>query len=523
MSYGANLMRRLEAATLRLEDIATSTIELPQAVPALQQTLASPRSLASTLSTPAPASIGPPAPKMPPQEPVPESIEEFDAFIEQTVVKYVKNSKAIGGPIAEQAAAVLKGFQAMRRFLLITTKSKKLEMSGNDMKVYQELLKPISNAMLDISSIKESNRGSQSDQITAVNDGMFILSWVTVDARPYKHVEEGLSSAQYYGNKVLKAYKDKDPQQVEWLQSFYQIFRDLAEYIKTYFAHGIPWNPKGLPAQEVAKSLSSPPAFAAGGPPPPPPPPPGPPPILQINEQKAEPTAAGGLGAVFSELNKGEAVTKGLRKVDKSEMTHKNPSLRAGSVVAEREGGGSARGKSPAPARKPKPESMRAKKPPKMELDGNKWTIENFDKDTTEPIEVDASISHSILISRCSNCTIVIKGKANAITIDNTSRLSLVIDSLVSSVDAVKCQNLALQVLGTIPSVLMDQIDGAQLYFSKESTATRVYSSKSANINLNIFSTKEDDYKEVPLPSQLCSYFDEDKGDLVNEIVSHSG
>lgn len=36
---------------------------------------------------------------------------------------------------------------------------------------------------------------------------------------------------------------------------------------------------------------------------------------------------------MFAELNRGEEVTKGLRKVDKSEMTHKNPALRAGSTV----------------------------------------------------------------------------------------------------------------------------------------------------------------------------------------------
>jgi hypothetical protein len=36
---------------------------------------------------------------------------------------------------------------------------------------------------------------------------------------------------------------------------------------------------------------------------------------------------------VFAELNRGSEVTKGLRKVDKSEMTHKNPALRASSTV----------------------------------------------------------------------------------------------------------------------------------------------------------------------------------------------
>lgn len=173
----------------------------------------------------------------------------------------------------------------------------------------------------------------------------------------------------------------RDPAQVEWIQSFYQMFRDLAEYVKQYYPSGIPWNPKGQPAGEVAKSMAAsvngapapPPPGGAGGAPPPPPPP-GPPPVLQIKEQKApETNGSNGLGAVFSELNKGEAVTKGLRKVDKSEMTHKNPSLRASSTVSGHEG--SARGKSPAPGKKPKPEAMRVKKPPKKELEGNKWTI----------------------------------------------------------------------------------------------------------------------------------------------------
>jgi adenylyl cyclase-associated protein len=159
------------------------------------------------------------------------------------------------------------------------------------------------------------------------------------------------------------------------VQDFYQMFRDLAEYVKQYFPNGIPWNPKGLPAAEVIKSVSASaaPAPAAGGAPPPPPPPPGPPPVLQIKEDKPAAAPSGGFGAVFSELNKGESVTKGLRKVEKSEMTHKNPALRAGSTVPERED--SVRGKSPAPGKKPKPESMRVKKPAKKELEGNKWTI----------------------------------------------------------------------------------------------------------------------------------------------------
>lgn len=146
---------------------------------------------------------------------------------------------------------------------------------------------------------------------------------------------------------------------------------------------------------------------------------------------------------------------------------------------------------------------------------------ENYDGET-EPVEIEASISHSILISRCNKTTIMIKGKANAISIDNSPRLSLVIDSLVSSIDVIKSSNFALQVLGTLPTLLLDSVDGAQVYLGKESLNTEVFSSKCSGINLNILESEEGDYKEVPLPEQLRSYINKD-GKVVSEIVEHAG
>ena len=83
------------------------------------------------------------------------------------------------------------------------------------------------------------------------------------------------------------------------------------------------------------------------------------------------------MGAIFDQLNRGEAVTSGLRKVDKSEMTHKNPTLRGSAGVPD----GITRSTSRGPETKPKPDSMRAKGGPapkkegKKVLDGNKWII----------------------------------------------------------------------------------------------------------------------------------------------------
>jgi adenylyl cyclase-associated protein len=175
------------------------------------------------------------------------------------------------------------------------------------------------------------------------------------------------------------------------VQSYYLVFKQLEEYVKNTFPTGIPWTMRGVSIEEARTQVEQteppraaphPQAAGTAGPPPPPPPPGPPPPPLKFDDApKAAPAKeAGGLDAVFSDLNKGEAVTKGLRKVNPDQMTHKNPALRAGATVPTRSDSQSSvssisRGKSPAPSKKPKPEGMRTKKPPVKRLEGNKWII----------------------------------------------------------------------------------------------------------------------------------------------------
>ena len=118
------------------------------------------------------------------------------------------------------------------------------------------------------------------------------------------------------------------------------------------------------PAQGVSVAQFSGVSAAPPGAPPPPPPPP-----IDTGAAPAAPTS--GIGAVFAELNKGSEVTKGLRKVDKSEMTHKNPELRASSAVPS--SATSPVGKKP--VRPSKPAALAGKKPSKMALEGTKWII----------------------------------------------------------------------------------------------------------------------------------------------------
>lgn len=90
------IMRRLEAATSRLEDMAASTVELPK----INGIAPTPAPTGPLPTPPAPRAIVE-APK-PVVEALPESVEDFDTFIHGPVKKYVNLSDEIGGPLAEQ-------------------------------------------------------------------------------------------------------------------------------------------------------------------------------------------------------------------------------------------------------------------------------------------------------------------------------------------------------------------------------------------------------------------------------------
>lgn len=164
---------------------------------------------------------------------------------------------------------------------------------------------------------------------------------------------------------------------------------------------------------------------------------------------------------------------------------------------------------------------MRTKKPARKTLDGNKWIIEYFDS-PSEIVEIAASINHSILISRCTKTTIRITGKANAISLDNCLSTSLVIDSLVSAVDVIKSPKFELQVLGVLPTIMLDQVDGAAIVLSKESLRTEVFTSLCTGVNVILPGEREeDDYVERAVPEQMKHVVR--GGQLVSEIVEHAG
>lgn len=530
------MIRRLEAATSRLEDIASSahTIEITQPGHALGDSqAASINGDHAHLSRAEP--LGTAQTRETPKESLPPSIEGFDQLIDEELKTFLAVAESLGDPINKQSTVFGDAFRAQRDVLLIATKAKAPSESEP---VYQEILADLIKGMQSVHNIREEQRKTPAENhLSMIADGSGILSWVTIKPGPDKYVAEVLGGAQFYGNKVLSQYKGKESSDTDWVKAFVKLCGALITYIKEYHAKGLEWNSSGLSPEDALKEMKSAQSSTNGlhraptdglAPPPPPPPPgsagmppPPPPPLPTVRS----PPAGGDMSNVFADLNRGEGVTAGLRKVDKSEMTHKNPALRAqsGTPSLDRSDSSSSagRGKSPQPPIKRKPDSMRTKKPPRKELDGQKWIVENFENEQT-PIEINVERQQSILISKCKSVVIKVNGKANAISLDNCSKTDMLVESLVSSVDVINTASFRLQVDGNLPSIQLDKVDGAVIFLSKQSLNTEVYTSKCSSINITLPpANDEDDSVECPIPEQLRTVIVD--GKLVNEIVKQEG
>jgi adenylyl cyclase-associated protein len=328
------------------------------------------------------------------QEPgvVTPSLTAFDDIIQGPVKEFLDLSRKTGGLVLDQALCFEKAIQATRQLIATASVSKK-----PDDKTLQELIKPLQTEMMNITAIKDKNRPAPVfSQLSAVADGSPALGWVVVSPTPGPYINDMKDAAQFYANRVIKENKEKDPSQLVWIQAFLTVLTELFGYVKKYHTTGLSWNAKGGDAKS-APAASAPvatPAPSAGGPPPPPAPTAA---QLEAFSGDKKPAAANLLG----ELSKG---TSGLRKVDKSEMTHKNPELRAGSVVKAVE----------KPVAVPK--ATATKGPPKLALEGNKWVVENH-VGNNEVVIDGVELRHVVYIYNCHNSTIKINGKVNAVTI----------------------------------------------------------------------------------------------------------
>ena len=413
------------------------------------------------------------------------SVDGYDEIISGSLQQWIDLSAKVGGDVAAQANLVKAAFDAQREFVVLASKAKQPAQSD-----LPSLLQATSTAIGEIQSFREAQRRSkQFNHLSMVSEGIPALGWVTVAPKPCPFIKEMKDAGTFYTNRVIKEFKGNDDQQVAWARGYTQVLTDLHDYVKRVHTTGLVWNKNGGDAKSLAGSSSSAaatksaaaPAKAAAAP------------------VKAAAAAAPGSDAksgLFAALNKGGGVTAGLKKVDRSQMTHKNPELRASSVVAA-----APVKKAAAPAKKTFGAAV--KKDPVFALNGKKWQVE-FQSGNRELVIDDANMKQTVYVYKCDNSTLQVKGKVNSITIDGCKKFAIVFETAVATLDLVNCQSVQVQVLNKVPTVSIDKTDGAQVYLSAESLDTQIVSAKSSEMNV-LVPGDDGDFKEVALPEQYQS------------------
>ncbi|KAF5391473.1 hypothetical protein D9757_001946 [Collybiopsis confluens] len=519
------IIKRLEAATSRIEDIAAA------GWPANSRSeTAQPAPNSTPYDTPAPPvqssppDTPPPAPAMPE---IPKSVVAFDELVIDGKLKpFIELTGSFAGTsVAEMVGLVEKQFKELRDLLNTAASCTK-----PDDPTFQSLLTPFNSTIEAINRLKEANR-KDTDWFThlmVVSEASPFVGW----PKPGPHIAEIREQALYYGTRVIKDFKEKDARHAEWVFSFSAILEETRKYVMEYHTTGLAWNPHGVSVADYTPKLTGAHVPGSGGPPLPPPPPPPPAPLAPAAPPAS---AAAGPAAVFAQINRGADITKGLRKVDKSEMNHKNPSLRASNVVSSGSSPGTSEALiplSPPPAylstaiKKPikptKPQALMGKKPPKFVLEGKSWNIE-FQEDEKNLVVDGVELNQVINLFGCRNSVVVIKGKLNAVSLVNCTKTQVLLDSVVSSVSVTKSPSFTIQITGSVPMIQIDSCDTGMIYLSKSSLHAEITTAKCSSINVNLPVEGEEDgvFEEQALPEMLRTSVE--GGKLITTVVEHIG
>nr|XP_023015148.1 adenylyl cyclase-associated protein 1 [Leptinotarsa decemlineata] len=349
------------------------------------------------------------------------SVLGFNDIINGPLAQFLQISSQIGGDVGEHSKLVQEAFNAQLQFVQLATQSS--QPAANDL---MNLLKPTSDKISAIQNYREKHRTSEFfNHLSAVSESIPALGWVTISPAPSPYVKEMNDAGQFYTNRVLKDWKEKDKKHVEWVKAWVQTLSDLQAYVKQYHTTGLVWSGKG----------------AAKGVPPPPPGCPPPPPVIDFSNDGGAGDASHDRSALFAEINKGQDITKSLKKVTSDMQTHKNPTLRQGPAPFKPASQASAPVVSP----------VQPAKPPTFTRDGKKWLVE-YQKGKHDLLVDGAEMNNVVYLFKCENSTITVKGKINSITLDSCKKTSVVFDSLVSSMEFINCQSVQMQVLGKVCS-----------------------------------------------------------------------
>ncbi|CAF0754706.1 unnamed protein product [Adineta steineri] len=401
-------------------------------------------------------------------------LRDYNAIINGTFASFITLSRKIGGELSVIIDHVVRLFEAQREFLRFAIQTKK---PVNDQQI-ADLIKSQSSEIEAIVAFTNKNRKAiLFNHLSTISEGIPAFGWILISPTPAPHIKEMSDAAQFYSNRVLKDYKDKDPIHVEWVKQWIKILNELHAYVKQYHTTGLTWgihSQNDLNTNSARNPLPTPPTSSFSN--------------IQINDKVPQ-------NGLMSSINSlGTGVTSHLKKVPDELKTHKNPHLKDQPIERTNKSQIITSNTS----------SHLTSGPPKLALEGNKWIVEYYNNRTDLKIS-ETNMRHTIYIYKCTNSTITVHGKVNSIVLDQCTKVGIQFTSVVSLIEFVNCRSVKAQVLDNVPTVQIEKTDGCHIYLSKTSLNTEFITSKSSEMTINV-PFGDGEYKEYPIPEQFKTH-----------------
>jgi len=326
---------------------------------------------------------------------VPLRVRAFDAYCVSYLQPFVAACNKLGGDVQKGGALIEAAWGEMRAFLLLASKCKEPAQAA-----LPGLLAGVAAKMKEVSAAVQRNEWEK--HMKTLSEGAACLNWLMIKPAPRDFIESSIGGSDYWANNIRKEYRTTNPDQMAFCDTFKTLLIELMAYVKEHHTTGVAWNPQGADAAsfDASKlSATAPKAAAAAA-------------------AVAAVAAPAGKADLFAALNKGGAITSGLKTVTKDMQTWR----------AEYKGGDApVPAPAPVPAAARKPAADAVKGPAKFEFQAatSKWCVEN-QTGASGVLEVKiGDKKETVYIYGCAGATISIVGKV-------TCRLSVVVFASVA-------------------------------------------------------------------------------------------
>jgi len=396
---------------------------------------------------------------------VPAIAKSFDAFLFSKLPALDAAAKDTGSAeIAASAESIVSAYRMLRSIIAATGSAKKPKDDQ-----WMSILKPL--AELSQKAGKACDNRSDFFQAQKVGAESLGVVQCVLGNTPGGHVKGVFETCDFHLVKVMQKKNDKE---TAWAKVVKDLLKGLEEWLIENAKMGLTWKHDG---QDAAEYFAKTPIGSGGA---------------------ASPAPKGGMGAIFGAIQGKDAT--GLKKVS-DDMKTKNRSKDDAAPAA--------------PAPKPKVAAAKAhnmdgrKKGPKgapikeLQRDTN-WVIEN-QEGVANIIMDEADVKQNVIVINCRECTIQVKNKVKAISIDGCEKVNVICGDVLSTVELVNSDKCKVQTIGKINSVAIDKCNGVNIFLSKASIGAELITSKSSEMNVTIPEGDDGDIIEMPIPEQFVT------------------